>query len=147
MYFFQLVKTSPHLPFSPASSQTYLSTPSQSKRVIVVSIRVSQSLLGNAAVRISLKSVRWKESLTSSSSKIDTTENRFSSHSSKKSSVPDSPANRRSSKPLRMGSQLVTESLRPSVYVPHLGAVPRSPPLSGDVRDCDPSMPATIQFF
>ena len=40
---------------------------------------------------MSLKSVRWKESLTSSS-KMDTTENCFASHSSKKSSAPDSPA-------------------------------------------------------
>ena len=66
----QLVKTSPHLPFSPASSQTYLSTPSLSKRRIVLSVKVSQSVLfENAAVRMSLKSVRWKESLTPSSQK------------------------------------------------------------------------------
>ena len=47
-------------------------------------------------------------------------------------------------KPLRMGSLLVTKSLRPSVFVPRLGAVPRSPPLSGDVRVCAPSLLATI---
>ena len=55
---------------------------------------VPERLLENAAVRMSLKSVRWKVSLTSSWSKMDTTENCFSPHSSKKSSVPDSPANK-----------------------------------------------------
>ena len=43
---------------------------------------------------MSLKSVGGQESLTSSPSKIDTTGNGFASHSSKKSSVPDSPTNR-----------------------------------------------------
>ena len=64
MYFFTLVKTSPHHPFSPSNSQTYLSTPSLSKRGIVLSVKESQSVLfENATVRTSLKSVRWKESL------------------------------------------------------------------------------------
>ena len=62
---------------------------------MVRSINVFQSVsLENAAVRMSLKSVRWKESLTSSSSKTDTTEYCFASQCSKKSSVPDSPANK-----------------------------------------------------
>ena len=38
--------------------------------------------------------MRWNESLTFSSSKMDTTEKCFSSKSSQKSSVPDSPANK-----------------------------------------------------
>ena len=42
---------------------------------------------------MSLKSVRWNASLTSSSSKIDTTEKCFSSQISKKSSVPDNSSN------------------------------------------------------
>ena len=92
--FFQLPSINLHRPWSPSSPQTYLSVPSRSKRGMVLSISVFQSVwLENAALRMSLKSVRWKESLTSSS-KMDTTENVFDHHNSKKSYVPDGPANR-----------------------------------------------------
>ena len=144
---FQLVKTSPHLPFSPSSSQTYLSTPSLSNRGIVLSVRVSHNVLfENAAVRISLKSVRWKESLTSSSSKIDITENVFPPGVRKNppcQTAPQTSASLRR-KPLRMGSLLGTELLRPSVSLPHLKAVPIPQPLFVDVRGCAPSLSATF---
>ena len=95
------------------NSQTYLLAPSRSKRGIDLSVKVSQSvLLENAAVRMGLKSVRWKESLTSSSSKMDTTENCFSSQSSKNPPCQTAPQTSASlqSKPPQKGSLLVIKS-------------------------------------
>ena len=62
-----------------------------------------------SAVRMSLKSVRWKESLTSSSSKMDTTENCFSSQSSKNPPCQTAPQTGAGlqRKPPQMGSLLV----------------------------------------
>ena len=66
-------------------------SPPDQKRGMGLSVKVSQSVwFVKAAVRISLKSVRWNESLTS----LDTTEKCFASQSSKKSSVPHCPANK-----------------------------------------------------
>ena len=84
----------PHRSRSPDHSHTYLSAPSRSKRGIVLSVKVSQSVwLANAAFRRSLKSVRSKESLRSSSSTVDTTVKCFASQNPKKASVPGSVAN------------------------------------------------------
>ena len=132
MYFFQLVKTIPHRPWSPNNSHTYLSAPSRSKRGTVLSIRVSHIALSEkAAVRRSLKPVRCNASLTSSSSKIDTTEKFFSSQSSKKSSVPDSPANRCRSSEKATANGFAVGSRNPCVVnagassgsCPHIAAI------------------------
>ena len=127
MKLFQLVKINSHRPWSPSSSQTYLCSHPIKPRYCPFHQCVPECLLKNAAVRMSLKSVRWKESLTSSSSKMDTTENCSASHSSKKSSVPDSPVNRcmSSEKATSKGFAVCAET--PSdVNV----CVPRLPPLS-----------------
>ena len=133
MYFFQLVKIMPHRPWSPDYSHTYLSVPSLSKRgVVVLSIKVSHSFrLENAAVRMSLKSVRWNASLTSSSSKIDTTEKYFSSQISKKSSVPDNPSNKCKSSEKATAYGFAVDDKKPSIVnvcassgsCPHIAAI------------------------
>ena len=150
MNFFQLVKTNPHLPLFPNNSQMYLSVPSRSKRRIVLSVRVSQSvLLEDAAVHMSLKSVCWKESLTSSSSKMDTSENYFSSQSSKNLPFQTAPQTGASPqrKPPQMGSLLVMGKFMPSTFVPRLEAAPKLPTVSASVRGYAPSLPATILLF
>ena len=92
MHLFQLVKINPHRPCLPAFRR-HLSVPSRSKRGMVLCISVSQS--GECYCSHEFGSLcTGKESLRSSSSKVDTTENCFTSHSSKKSSVPGSPPNR-----------------------------------------------------
>ena len=103
-----------------------------------------------SAVRTSLKSVWWETISDVFVVKGDTTESCFSSQSSKKSSVPASPANRcRSSEKAKsscMGSLLVIKNPLPSMFVPRLEAVPKSPQLSVSVRGA-PSLPATILLF
>ena len=77
MNFLQLVKTNPHLPLSPNNSQTL---PIEARHCLLRQGVPKRFFWENAAVRMSLKSTRWKGSLTSSSSKMDTTENCFASN-------------------------------------------------------------------
>ena len=94
---------------------------------------------------MSLKSVRWKASLASSSSNTATTDNCFPSHGSKKSSVPNSPLKRckSSNKSTANGFAVGAKKSPPvSALAPHLANVPTSLPLSVGVRGCALSLPA-----
>ena len=140
---FQFVKTNPHLPSSPNSSQTYLSAHSRSKRGVVLTVRVSQSvLLESAAVRMSLKSVCWKES-----SDVFVVQNWYHRELLYLPDFEKILRSRQQRKPPQMASLLVINNPQPSMFVPRLEAVTKSQPLSASVRRCAPSLPATILLF
>ena len=84
---------------------------------------------------MSLKSVRWKESLTSSLSKMDTTEKCFASQRSKKSSVPDSPANKCKSSEKATAKMFAVGAEMPSV-VSVYGSSGSCPQIAASVCKC-----------